>query len=774
MTTGHSPKFDRKVTLQRLAMLWENVWHRLYWPLLAIGLATIVLSSGILQTFGPNVRIGILVVLALAFLVSLRDLLKLALPSELSAMRRMEEEAGLVHRKVSSTTETIVSELDSPETRELWTEHKRRQLAGLEQVPVSPPRSSWRDFDPRAFRVPVLLAALAALLLGPGDIAANLKQAATLTPPVAPVTLAIDAWLKPPAYTGKAPLLLTSPAMQQKLAEGQEILVPENAVLTIRATGAAKPRLEFYGLGTEPTDANRLKDVAAKTETKETTFTAEAKLTRPLSVRLYDGTTQIASWPISLVPDQPPTVKSPKPSSVEIGGALTMPWEVGDDYGVKSLKSTIELADQQDDGIGFSGNGPFLFDAPEFPMVLKKSNAKQEAGKTTLDMTAHPWAGLNVEMTLTVTDAAGQTAATAPIALKLPERPFTRPLAKALIEQRKTLILDPERAPDVATLFFTLLKYPAGLIDRSAHHIRLASIASHLENANGNDDVKTSIGDLWQLAVEIEDGSLSDAKAELRELKKQLEEALRNGASEQEIAKLMDKMRAAMDRYLQSMQQERKKQNQQSGNQRNNNQQSREVSKEDLQKMLDMIEKLSKNGSKDMAQNLLDELDRMLQNLQPGDNQQAGEQGDQLGEMLDQLSDLMNQQQRLMDETQRSQNGEQPGDQPGNQQGEGQQGQNGNTPGGLAGKQGALKDLLDRLAKELGGNSPGALGDAGREMQGAQGSLQQGDRDGALSQQQSALDQLRKGAQELGRQMRERGQGQARNRGRDGGSWWRR
>ena len=126
--------------------------------------------------------------------------------------------------------------------------------------------------------------------------------------------------------------------------------------------------------------------------------------------------------------------------------------------------------------------------------------------------------------------------------------------------------------------------------------------------------MKASINDIWKLALDIEDGSLADAKAELSELKKQLEQALKNGASEQEIKRLMDKMREAMNRYLDQMkkQAQNDKQNGKQGGKdqqsQNQNSKSRDLTKQDLQKMLDTIEKMSKDGQKDMA--AIDEIDR--------------------------------------------------------------------------------------------------------------------------------------------------------------------
>jgi uncharacterized protein (TIGR02302 family) len=747
-------RLARKISLQRLAMLWEDVWTALHWPLMILALGLTLLFANVPGYLPPVFGLILLAALGLGFLASLWPMRHLRYPSEMQALRRMELAQGVAHRELSSGGDEVVPELQDEATRALWLEHKRRLLLQSDAAAVSPPKSFWRDFDPKAFRVPVALALFASFILGQGSLIGNLQSAVTMAPVVvAAPTVTMDAWLKPPAYTGKPPVLLTSPAMIKAVADGKPVEVPENTILNVRVGGAKQAALK---LGT--TDA-------VKVIPSDTAYVAETKFTQSGTVSVSDGVSEIGHWTVKVVPDVAPSVKITATPAPEKSGGLTVPWEVGDDYGVTGVTSEIALADQQEGGVGFAGNGPFLFEAPKFPVTLKHANAKKEAGKTTQDLTSHPWAGFNVEIVLTAKDAAGHVTETKPFAFTMPEKLFTRPIARAIVEQRKVLILDPDKSQDVSALFDTLLLYPAGLFDRSAHELRLAAFSSQLRRAGSFDDVKPVIDGLWQLAVELEDGAFADAKAELAALKKQLEEALRNGASEEEIAKLMDKMRGAMDRYLKSMAQEMRKRGPQ-----DQNQAGREISKDDLQKMLDQIEKLSKNGSKDMAQNLLDELDRMLQNLQPGQGKQAGQDGQGMGEMMDQLSDMMKEQQRLMDETQRMPGQGQPQGNEGDPQlgPQGNQGMGGDQPGGLADRQGALGDLLDRMQKQLGGDSPGEFGDAQKQMKDAEGSLRDGDGEGALKQQSDALDALRKGSKSLSKQMREKGQGQARSKGRDG------
>ena len=107
---------------------------------------------------------------------------------------------------------------------------------------------------------------------------------------------------------------------------------------------------------------------------------------------------------------------------------------------------------------------------------------------------------------------------------------------------------------------------------------------------------------LWQAAVGIEDGSMAEARSNLEAIRKELERALAEGASPERIAELMDKMREAMDRYMQSLMNETDKRLRQGQQQDQRQLPGRVVTPEDLKKMLDTIQKLSESGANDAAQ----------------------------------------------------------------------------------------------------------------------------------------------------------------------------
>ncbi|MDE2444986.1 MAG: TIGR02302 family protein [Alphaproteobacteria bacterium] len=753
-------RLDLKIALQRTALLAEEVWNKGQKPLLAAGIAIALLASGVMEQLPSFVQLVILAILGLGFLFTLKDFFDLRSPSKLWAMRRMESYSNINHRSLSGFDDHQADETKNDESRLLWEAHQQRQLEAIETVKIAPPVSLWRKFDPLALRVPVALLAFAALLLGHGDLISNTRNALNFETGAAKPNLVLDAWLKPPSYTGKQPILLTSAAMREKLAANPDVVVPENSGLSLRMVGANAPHLAFYSPGIVASAETEIKSITPQVANNAQGFAAEVKIDRPVIVKLFDGSQEVASWPISLVPDEAPKIAFAEDPKASENGGLEVHWKASDDYGIKSVSSEISLADEQEKGIGFENNGVFIYDAPLFKIAPPKAGAKTIDTTSKQDLSAHPWAGLYVTMVLSATDGAGHMTTSEPRRFKLPERAFYRFLPRALIEQRKSLILNPDSAPDVSTMLDAFAAYPYVIRDQSRLILQLAAIKAALSRATETDEVKTIVDELWALALAIEDGQMGDLRAQLHELKQQLEQALKDGAPRDKIAELTDKLRRTMDKLLDQMQKEAQKRAAENGKQPDTN--GKSVSREDLQKMLDDIEQLNKGGSKEAAQDLLSQLDQMLQNLQPGGQSQAGQPGDNgLQDKMDGLSDMMRRQQQLMDQTQKLP-----------QPGEGQPSPDGKAPGAgnLADRQGSLSDQLDRLNKEMGENGQGELGDASKSMKGAKDALKDGSKGEALRQQGEAMKKLQEGAKKLGQKLAQQGKGQNGQKGKDGQS----
>ena len=61
------------------------------------------------------------------------------------------------------------------------------------------------------------------------------------------------------------------------------------------------------------------------------------------------------------------------------------------------------------------------------------------------------------------------------------------------------------------------------------------------------------VGNLWALAVTIEDGNISDVDKALRAAQEALKQALERGASDEEIKKLTENLRAALDNFMRQL-----------------------------------------------------------------------------------------------------------------------------------------------------------------------------------------------------------------------------
>jgi uncharacterized protein (TIGR02302 family) len=297
---------------------------------------------------------------------------------------------------------------------------------------------------------------------------------------------------------------------------------------------------------------------------------------------------------------------------------------------------------------------------------------------------------------------------------------------------------------------------PEDTIDRSVNYLALRSAYHRLLNARNDDDLRGVVDYLWSIALGIEEGDRSMAAQELRAAQDALRQALENNASDEEISKLTQQLRDAIQQFLQAMLDQAMR-NQDMAN-LPPNADAQTLRPQDLQRMLDQIENLAKTGARDAARQLLNELQNMLENLQNGMPQFGQMQdGGQMAQTLNQLHDMIQQQEDLMNQTYRAQRGLNP-------QGNGdQQQQQQMTPEELEqalkqlqeGQQ-ALQDQLGQMLGDMqgmGAPSNGKLGQALDEMGQAAGNLGQGQPGQAVGNQGNALEAMRQGMQGLAQQM---------------------
>jgi uncharacterized protein (TIGR02302 family) len=754
MTRDPQGLLDRKLALAKLALLWEALWREAFPALMIVGVVVLGVLTGVLALLPGMAKLAVLATAGLGLAWSLRPLFWLRLPDDAAALRRLETQSNLKHRPATAWRDDLADPGAGTESRALWQAHRARMAAMLANLKAGLPRSPLPRRDPYALRSALALGLVAAVALNASQWRNRIVDAVALDPRQAvAATGGLDAWIVPPSYTGRAPVLLTGGAAERRLERDGEIMVPESSKLVVRLNGAEEPRLAL---------ARPLEDGSAGDEIATSEFTSagpgvhetETVLERPVNIRLTDGSSKLAEWTVAVIPDGAPRAEITGAMELTATGAFMVPWEVSDDYGVASLAGSIELSD--DAGLG---DNALPYDPPEFSVNLPRLYPRKAEGRAFQDLTEHPWAGLEAVIRLEATDQAGQAGYSAPVAFTLPERRFRQALARSLVELRQRLVRSPDESRKVVRALAALLAWPEGLIEKSGHHLGIRAAANQLHEADGVDDKKDVVDLLWEIAVSIEDGDLSDALKELQSLRQQLQEALAEGAPPEQIAELMDQLREALNRYLEAMARQMQ-QAMERGELQPQQGTGQEMRAQDLERMLDMIENMARSGARDAAQELLAQLDNILRNLQPG---MAGEMGESpMSEMMEQLGELMREQQRLMDETFQMPDGM-----------NGMQQQEGGEQGeGLAGDQEALAQMLEHLMAQLGEQgmqSPQSFGQAQGSMEGAADSLRGSQRDPALSQQGDALEALREGAQAMAQQMmQQQGQGQGNQQGAQG------
>ena len=125
-----------------------------------------------------------------------------------------------------------------------------------------------------------------------------------------------------------------------------------------------------------------------------------------------------------------------------------------------------------------------LFGPPEMQLSLPQARVRNGAGQTIKDLSDHPWAGAEVVMTLVARDEANNEGTSAPAEFKLPQRVFVKPLARAIIEQRRDLALDADARDQVLIALDAFAIAPEKFTPEMGTYLGLRSLYWQLAQAN--------------------------------------------------------------------------------------------------------------------------------------------------------------------------------------------------------------------------------------------------------------------------------------------------
>jgi len=750
-------KLTQAVQRAKYAIAWERAWPHLARLLTVAGLFLTFSWAGLwlaLPSFARAVGLGLFGVAALA---ALWPLIRFRWPTRMEALGRLDRGTGIRHRPATALSDTVAT--TDPVALALWQESRARTLASLSRIRAGLPSPRLSIHDPWALRGLVVLM-MAAAYVAAGD-ERNLRVASAFdwNGVLAPTNIRVDAWVTPPVYTGRPPIILSSANRESAVPASGPLQVPAGSTVIVRSSGGTLDVIAGGGVTEAAT-------TEAPKGTNERHFTVSGDGT--VHVRAPSGQPQ---WKFAAIPDRPPTIELAKDPERQARGSLQMSYKIEDDYGVTEARA--QFAARPAEGANNAAPARPLFEPPQFALVLPNARTRNGVGQTVKDMTEDPYAGADVTLTLTAKDEAGNTGASEPFNMRLPERLFTKPLARALIEQRRILALDASQNGQVYAALDALMIAPElFMAGETGHYLGLYSVARQLEAARTDAALRDVVASLWQLAVTIEDGNITDVDKALRAAQDALKQALERGASDEEIKKLTENLRAALDNFLRQLTEQFRNNPQQLARPLDPN--TRVLSQQDLKNMLDRLERLSRSGDKDAARQLLEQLQQMLENLQMAQPGQSGD-GD-MEQALNELGDMIRKQQQLRDKTFKQ------GQDSRRDRMRGKQGDQ--SMGDLQQDQQALRDRLKKLQDELAkrGMNPGqgqrgdkgqrgeqgmqgqpgdqddgddGLGDADTAMGDAAGRLGEGNADGAVDSQGRALEALRKGAQSLAEAMQQ-------------------
>ena len=740
------PHLTERLLLSRAALFWENFWPNL-WPTVAVlGLFVTFVLLDFFPSLPGWLHVAVLVGFFLTLVLAIaRAVRRVRMPSLEAAERRLETDSDLPHRPLSALGDKLATGRGDPGAEALWRSHRLKLLSDARGMRVSWPRAGLLKVDRYALRGALFLLVVIALVSGGQEWSGRLAGAFSpkLISPTINVATRIDAWINPPAYTGLPPLFLKSVENFEGTAgPGEEEIashvVPVGSEVLAQVQGGEAPPV--LKVGSQNQDFS---------EVAGNTFKAIGTIDDGEFLTIEQSGEVIASWPIVVVVDEAPRIAFLQPPGQSERQSLRLQFNAEDDYGIESARASIIRADKPD-------AKPI-----ELDLLLPGVGMRDVETTSYHDLTPHLWAGLAVDITLFARDAMGQEGQTETVRTVLPERIFQHPVARALIELRRELTLDPGARLAVIRGLSALQAQPDHFFNDFVVALAMRSAERRLIHDSRRRAVAEVQQLLWETALRIEHGDLAIAEQDLRDIQKRLMEALARGAPADEIERLMDELQSAMDRFLEALAEDLAEQLAQGQQPEAPPESAQMLDSQDLQDLLDAARNLARSGAHDAARDLLAQLQEMLENLRANPYQQAlGEQGRRAMQMLRNMEDLMQQQQDLLDRSfrrsQRNQLGQQGesnrlGDRSGaapNQQGRPLQSDNLSD----AETQEALRRALGELMRELGdalNDIPRPLGNAEQAMREARDALRREAPGAAIDPQARSLDQLQQGMQAM-------------------------
>ena len=779
--TGHEslpPRVGRLLLVTWLGMASERLAYA-FWPTVTLGL---LLAAACLfgQAYAPEI-VDTIYLVPISFLIVTAHFAwrshHLALPTRDDALARLD--SSVPHHPMTALLDRPAAVGARAESDEVWQAHIARSTKTVAAMSPVYPRINLAGADAFALRYVGATALAVALLFAQANHGTMVAQALPDDVALMPAG-SFEAWIEPPAYTGAPEIYLGA------RSEHTHLEVPVGSLAAFR----------FYG------DVDSLTLNQSVTDSTASTHSGTGRLEFAIENggEIAVSGPQEGHWSFEVIPDTPPEVSLAGQIEVTAAGHLTIPLEFTDDYAIES--ATAEFSLSLDRVVRRHGLAPqpetlepTLLDIP-LPFTRARS---QFSVNYTEDVSRSRLAGLPATAVIRAQDAAGQSSKPIVLELQMPSRSFFDPLASSLAELSRDLTWSIENAGRVATLAEALTLYPEEVFRNFGAYLLAQAAVNRLANRPRESTTPERRDEAAQLlceaAVTQEEGHLHASRERMRQAAEKLSEALRKNAPPEEIARLIDEYRQALNAFLRELAAggaDATEQQQMSADE------SRTLDQGDIDRIMQRLEDLANSGQMSAADQMLSEMRRMFESMMSGGQAQAngGPAEGETVRALRQLQDVLQTQQDLADDTFQTLQQQQSA-MPGNDSQQGQasryvlpgdsgsgSGSGGSAEigqygegrgivsqspavlpnlGSLAGRQGALAESAGRLFSEFpltenvngieAGSGSNMLDTAIDSMEGARDAIDNDDLGQALDRQSQAMDALREGMNALWQQM---------------------
>ena len=650
-------------------------------------------------------------------------------PSLGQAWARLDQ--SLLERPLAAIQDVQATGRDDPNSASLWDAHLVRMYHKAAAAKAVGPDVQVAPQDPYALRYMALLFFFVGTIFGTSyawNGGSRAPEGAAMPGP------SWEVWMQPPSYANRPTLYLNE-------VPDQRLSVPQDSMIMVRLYGDDGKYIVDESVSGR---VEKLPSAADQNQQFVVVQSGDLAILGPNEAR----------WDLDVIADLPPEVVVEGDIERDSEGTFDLTFTASDDFGVTSGWAWVRLNLAEVDRRYGLAAAPASQPNIELPLPLTITGDRSNFNDTLVEnLSKHVWAHLPVSFVLEVEDLRGQTGLSASLEMALPARRFFDPLAKALMEQRRDLLWSESNRWRVVQILRAVSQQPEQVFRDPEGGLILTKIITQLEESPTREDLGPLAELLWLLALEVEDGDLDQVVEELARAQDKLAEAIKNDAMREEIAQLMEELRQAQREYFKEFA-ERNPPSEQPGLVPNVDYST--VSEDQLQEMMSRLQHLMEEGRMAEAQELLEEINRLMQNLQTSQGQSgSGGQGGQDGgqQQMEDLADSLRKQQGLSDQTFRELQSP-------------SQSQDGGVANGAeeSGDDGSLVELQEQLQRELDrqrGNLPGAgtesgqearraLDEAGRAMERAAKDLETGNLSGALDHQSEVIDALREGMRSLG------------------------